>query len=104
MNHQHTNFRTLNTAVTFYKMASKLKVRGDAKNQLDRASRSIVLNLAEGSGKRTAKDQKRFFYIAMGSLRECQALLLLENLNETTANQVLDSIGAQLYRLIQNTK
>ncbi|MBX7138601.1 MAG: four helix bundle protein, partial [Oligoflexia bacterium] len=40
-----------------------------------RASSSIVLNLAEGAGRATRADQNRFFSIAFGSLRECQAIL-----------------------------
>jgi hypothetical protein len=36
-------------------------------DQLDRASTSIVLNLAEGSGEFTSADRCRFFDIARGS-------------------------------------
>ena len=39
---------------------------GDVKDQLDRASTSIPLNIAEGNGKYTAKDRCRFFDIAHG--------------------------------------
>lgn len=44
-------------------------------NQMDRASTSIPLNLAEGNGKFTAKDRCRFFDIARGSALECAAAL-----------------------------
>ena len=46
---------------------------GDVKDQLDRASTSIPLNIAEGNGKYTAKDRCRFFDIAHGSALECAA-------------------------------
>ncbi|HEY8749719.1 MAG TPA: four helix bundle protein [Tepidisphaeraceae bacterium] len=46
---------------------------GDVKDQLDRASNSIALNIAEGNGKFTAKDRCRFFDIAHGSALECAA-------------------------------
>jgi four helix bundle protein len=46
---------------------------GDVKDQLDRASTSITLNVAEGNGKYTAKDRCRFFGIAHGSALECAA-------------------------------
>ena len=46
-----------------------------AKDQLDRASTSIVLNLAEGNGKRSHPERCRFFDIARGSAVECAACL-----------------------------
>jgi four helix bundle protein len=44
---------------------------GDVKDQLDRASTSIALNIAEGNGKFTLKDRCRFFDTAHGSALEC---------------------------------
>ena len=46
-----------------------------AKDQLDRASTSTVLNLAEGNGKRSHPDRCRYFDIARGSAVECAACL-----------------------------
>ena len=46
---------------------------GDVKGQLDRASSSIPLNIAEGNGKFSPKDRCRFFDIAHGSSLECAA-------------------------------
>jgi len=43
--------------------------------QLDRASSSIPLNIAEGNGKFTESDRCRFFDIARGSALECAAAL-----------------------------
>jgi four helix bundle protein len=45
------------------------------RDQLDRASTSIVLNLAEGNGKYTSSDHCRFFDISRGSTLECAAAL-----------------------------
>ena len=45
------------------------------RDQLARASTSIVLNLAEGNGKFTSPDRCRFFDIARGSALECAAAL-----------------------------
>lgn len=42
-------------------------------NQITRASCSIVLNIAEGSGKSSAKDLNRYLDIALGSVYETLA-------------------------------
>ncbi len=44
-------------------------------DQLDRASTSIALNIAEGNGKFTPPDRCRFFDSARGSAVECAACL-----------------------------
>jgi len=46
-----------------------------AKDQLDRAATSVVLNLAEGNGKRSHPDRCRYFDTARGSAVECAACL-----------------------------
>ena len=97
-----TNFRTYNLAVIFYKQCTKIKLPQHLNQQLLRAAASIALNLAEGRGKRTRKDQLRFFDIAMGSLRECQVILTLANLTNSEAGSVLDTLAAHLYKLIKN--
>jgi four helix bundle protein len=52
-----------------------LPAKLSAKDQLDRASTSIVLNLAEGNGKQSYPDRCRYFDIARGSGVECAACL-----------------------------
>ena len=46
---------------------------GDVRDQLDRASTSIALDIAEGNGKFGPKDRCRFLDIAHGSALECAA-------------------------------
>lgn len=53
----------------------EIPAKVSAKDQLDRASTSIVLNLAEGNGKRSPPDRSRYFDIARGSTLECAATL-----------------------------
>ena len=64
------NFRTYELAKDFYQECSKIKLNGAMRNQFERASLSIVLNLSEGSAKPTKKDKARFYFIAYGSLKE----------------------------------
>jgi four helix bundle protein len=52
-----------------------LPAKVSARDQLDRASTSIPLNLAEGNGKFSVKDRARFWQIAHGSAVECAAIL-----------------------------
>jgi four helix bundle protein len=77
-------------------------------NQLDRASTSIPLNIAEGNGKYTAADRCRFFDIARGSALECAACLdvLLAKKRIDSADsgkEVLARIVSMLVGLIRST-
>jgi four helix bundle protein len=46
---------------------------GDVRDQLDRASTSIALNIAEGNGKFSPRDRCKFFDTAHASALECAA-------------------------------
>jgi four helix bundle protein len=61
---------------------------GDVKDRLDRASNSIVLNIAEGNGKYSQKDRCRFLDTANASALECAAGLdiLIAKRKLTTAD------------------
>lgn len=97
-----TNFRTLILAEEFYGKAEKTKFKKQClQNQFDRSLLSIVLNLSEGNAKPTAKDRRKFFYIALGSLREVQALLRISGLEMLLKDS--DSLGAHLYCLCKRT-
>lgn len=62
---------------------------GEVKDQLDRASTSIPLNIAEGNGKYSPKDRCRFFDIAHGSALECaSALDILVAKEKLTVDQI----------------
>ena len=97
------NFRTYELAVILFKNCQKLHLKPFLRNQLDRASSSIVLNLAEGNGRRTTNDRKHFFQIAYGSLKETVAILDISNASPSLIQQA-DILGAYLYRLIQNAR
>jgi four helix bundle protein len=94
------NFRTFHDSVAFYRQVAGLRMPTHLKSQLLRASSSICLNLSEGAGKTATRDQRRFFEIAMGSLRESQAILFLALQSSHPAVAQADRLAASLYRLL----
>ncbi len=74
------------------RVPSKLSVH----NQLDRASTSIPLNIAEGNGRSTPADRCRFFDIARGSTLECAAALDVLVAKKVLAESEIDSGKADL--------
>ena len=91
-----------------YRFCEELKGHRNAKDQLIRASQAIPLNIAEGNGKGTEGDRRRYFEIARGSALECAAaqdiLAVCEALSaeeSTKAKKLLDRIVAMLTRLGQ---
>ena len=78
-------------------------------DQLGRASFSIPLNIAEGSGKFSQKHRKHYFTIARASLFECIAVLDIlsddENLTKDEFESFLkrgDELSRMLYAMIKN--
>ncbi len=79
------------------------------KDQLGRASLSIQLNIAEGSGRFAKKDRRNFFVVARSSVLECASLiefLLAENeISIETHLELRDryeEISKILYTMIKN--
>ncbi len=77
-----------------------------ARDQWLRASQSIPLNIAEGNGKSTEGDRRRYFEIARGSALECAAIqdvLVVGKAFSSEESQghkiELDRIAAMLSRL-----
>ena len=74
----HETLQVYDMAMKFHIGAmSLLPKRGysNLRDQLERASLSIVLNIAEGAGRKSGPDRRKFFTIAHGSLLESAALL-----------------------------
>ena len=91
-----------------YRLCANLKGHRNAIDQLLRSSQSIPLNIAEGNGKATKGDRRRYFEIARGSALEraavqdvlivCGALRVEEN---DQGKKLLDRIVAMLTKLGQ---
>jgi four helix bundle protein len=72
-----------------------------AKDQLDRASTSIPLNIAEGNGKFSAKDRARFLEVARGSALECAACLDVLFVRKLASEQQVAGQKEKLARIVQ---
>jgi len=96
------NFRTYQFAKKFYLECRELKqIPSYLRDHLLRASSSVCLNLAEGYGRRTSKDQAKFYSIALGSIRECQAIIDLDADQNCIIAQSADIVAAQIYSLLR---
>ena len=96
------NFKTYDLAVSFYRLSRTLPIKGNLKDQLARAASSVCLNLAEGRGRISRADQRRFFQIAFGSVRECQAILDISLSPSLEAIKLADVLAAHVYCLIRS--
>src|ERR1700757_2261139 len=80
---------------------ASISAKAAAKDQLDRASTSIPLNIAEGNGKFSAKDRARFFEMARGSALECAACLDVLLLRKLSTEQHVVVSKKRLARVVQ---
>jgi four helix bundle protein len=75
----HEKLKVYQSAIGFITWSTDLLVQVSAKaavkDQLDRASTSVALNIAEGNGKFAIRDRCRFLDFARGSALECAACL-----------------------------
>jgi four helix bundle protein len=78
-----------------------ISARAAAKDQLDRASTGIPLNIAEGNGKFSAKDRARFFEMARGSALECAACLDVLLVRKLASEQQVVGQKERLSRIVQ---
>ncbi len=100
---QSTTFRCYDLAVQFYKEARSSRLPAHLKNQFDRASSSIALNLNEGWARAGKKERTYFFRVAFGSIRECQAIADLESQAfNAKSRAALDTLAAATYRLLNS--
>ncbi len=97
------NFRSYQLAVRFSQTTRGLRVPSVLRDQLGRAASSVALNLAEGSGKSSAKDRCRFYEIALGSARECEAVLDLIS-HEGEAREQLEVLSRHIFNLCRALK
>jgi len=74
------------------------------KAQFERAVVSIVLNLSEGSARKSQKERRRFYEVAFGSIRECQSALEMALEKDPVILKTLDKLAATTYQLCKSLK
>ena len=100
----HERLDVYRLAVEFHVFAMKLVARGGIRHirdQLERASLSIVLCIAEGTGRTSPKDKKRFYSMARGSATECAALLDILEARNIVPTPRCEQGHAMVIRLVQ---
>ena len=80
---------------------ASMSAKAAAKDQLDRASTSIPLNIAEGNGKFSARDRARFFEMARGSALECAACLDVLLVRKLTKEELVAAQKERLVRIVE---
>ncbi len=70
-------------------------------DQLERASLSIVCNIAEGAGRRSRKDKRRMYSIARGSAAETAAIIEVLRLRHLAPEGQCRSARSLAVRVIQ---
>ena len=90
-------------AVQFQLLAASIcsgRRLGALRDQLDRASVSIVLNIAEGSGRFTPAEKAHFYLIARGSAMECLAAVSLLQARSLVAPELCRRSRSLLMRIV----
>ena len=82
-------------------LLNSISAKAAAKDQLDRPSTSIPLNIAEGNGKFSSKDRARFLEIARGSALECAAALDVLVARKLATTDRIEIAKESLVRIVQ---
>jgi four helix bundle protein len=110
----HERLSVYQSSLSFLVLASDLvehlpRGRSHIADQLTRASTSIVLNIAEGAGKFSRPDKRRYYLTALGSATECAAILdvclrlkLITERRHEEAKGILEQVGKMLTALAKS--
>ena len=81
-------FRAYEAAIPYAKACRQLTLDEDLREQLNRASASIPLNLNEGSAAHTQKERHRFYNFSLRSFRETEAILRVADIQDAELVQL----------------
>ncbi|MCB2206391.1 four helix bundle protein [bacterium] len=109
----HEQLDVYQCALEFVEWSSRIRQRLNSmqrniNDQLQRAEESILLNIAEGNGKRRGPDRRRYLESARASAGECAAaidiLRVTNRISESqaeTGKELLDRIAGMLTKMIK---
>ena len=99
------SFRSYQLARSLYRDIVSIELPRPLGDQLRRAAASCALTLAEGYGRVSLADQRRFFVMTLGSIREVQAIfdLACDRFTDTQRDQ-LDHLAASVWRLVHRPR
>lgn len=81
-------------------LLAEIGTKAAGKDQLDRASTSLPLNIAEGNGKFSTVDRAPFLEIARGSALECAACLDVLEVRKLVAAERIVPAKEKLVRIV----
>jgi len=100
----HEKLNVYQASLKFVTWATELingiQAKGAVKDQLDRASTSVPLNIAEGNGKFAIRDRCRYLDFARGSALECAACLDVLVAKRLTDIMTITSGKEQLFEIV----
>ena len=100
----HEKLNVYQASLKFVTWATELttgiQAKAAVKDQLDRASTSVPLNIAEGNGKFAIRDRCRYLDFARGSALECAACLDVLVAKRLTDVMTIASGKEQLFEIV----
>ena len=101
----HEKFKAYQLSLEFIKISFSLinkipKGNSAIKDQLKRASLSIPLNIAEGTGKRTKKEKDYFYSVARGSAMECGAICDVVKIIDVSLGREVDTAKVLIHSIV----
>ena len=79
---------------------NEITAKAAAKDQIDRASTTLPLNIADGNSKLSTTDRARFLEIARGSALECAACLDVLAVRKLVAAERIFPAKERLVRIV----
>ena len=101
---EHERLEVYAVALRFPSTACALLPRRHVRalrDQLERASLGVVLNIAEGAGRRSGPDKRRFYEMARGSATESSAIIDVLRVRALAAQGPCDEARSLAVRVVQ---